>query len=187
MIPPEPPRFFSLDFHFRFFPSILLNILAPKKDEYESPFKNHILIELPILAVVLFIAAVLGISSGLSKGSILGWLLGGLGAAGFLALFIQSICSKAGYRPSFEGFKVAIFFFFVVFGVVAGITAGRLGFDHSRWMRVLDGLAGLVAGYFLGICAGLWIQKLGWIGGLFEALATAGIAGMVIVGIIMML
>ncbi len=187
MTPPEPPRFFSLDFHFRYFPSILLNILAPKKDEYESPFRNHIPIELPILAVVLFVAAVLGISSGLSKGSILGWLLGGVGAAGFLALFIHSIYSQAGYRPSFEGFKVVIFFFFVVFGVVAGITAGRIEFDHSRWMRVLDGLVGLVAGYFLGICAGLWTQKVGWIGGLFEALAMAGIAGMVIVGILMML
>ncbi|HAK89572.1 MAG: hypothetical protein A2077_02020 [Nitrospirae bacterium GWC2_46_6] len=161
--------------------------MVPKKDEYESPFRDHIPIEMPVLAVVSFAAAVLGISSGLSKGSILGWLIGGIGAAGFLALFIHSIYSQAGCSPSFERFKVSVFLFFVIFGAVAGITAGKIGFDHSRWMRVMDGLAGLVIGYFGGICAGLWIQKLGWIGGLLEVFAIAGTAGTAIVGILMML
>jgi hypothetical protein len=99
----NPPRFFSFAFHTHFFPSLLWRRLRPKKQEYQSPFSNHIPMEFTILTILSMTAGVAGLVAGFGRGSIIGWGLGGLGVAGFLALLIGSIRSEMGNRPEDVG------------------------------------------------------------------------------------
>lgn len=182
----KPPGFFSIEFHKDFFPALLWRQLRPKKDEYQSPFSNHIPIEFTILTVLSVFSGAFGFASALSSGSAVGWIFGILGLSVFLMLLIKSIHSEKGHRPSFENFRTAIFLFFVFLGITLGLTTGII-YQLTFWQKVLTGVAGFFAGYTAGIFAGLYIQRLGWIGALFDMLAFAAIAGMVILDIIMLI
>jgi hypothetical protein len=179
-----PPSFFSLSFHTHFFPSLLWRRLRPKGEGYQSPFANHVPMEFMILIFISIAAGVAGLTAGLGRGSIIGWGFGVLGGAGFLALLVSSICSQIGSRSSFDSFSLNIFFFFVVLGITIGLFEGSL--HHSRWLGLLGGLIGLSVGYGAGIFAGLGIQYLGWIGGLFSHLAVAGIVGLIVLDCVLL-
>ena len=140
-----PPSFFSLSFHTRFFPSLLWRRLRPRKEEYQSPFSNHIPLELTILVIVSKVAAIAGLGAGISRGSIIGWGVGILGLAVFAFFLVDSIRSQMGIRPSFDSFSFGIFFFFVVLGITVGLFEGTL--LHSKSLAGWGGLAGFVAGY----------------------------------------
>ncbi len=180
-----PPSFFSLSFHTRFFPSLLWRRFRPKKEEeYRSPFSNHIPLELTILVVVSKAAAIAGLGAGISRGSIIGWGFGILGLAVFAFFLVGSIRSQMGIRPSFDSFSTGIFLFFIVLGITAGIFEGTL--LRSRSSAGWGGTAGFVAGYGVGIFAGLGIQRLGWIGGLFSHLAVAGTVGLIVLDCVLL-
>jgi tryptophan-rich sensory protein len=182
----EKPRFLSLVFHLNFFPSLLWRQLRQKGDEYQPSFSNHVPIEFTVLTVVSIAAGAFGFVSAFSTGSATGWIFGIAGLGIFLALLIKSIHSEKGHRPSFENFRTAIFLFFIFLGITIGLTAGII-YQLTFWQKILTGTTGLFAGYTAGIFAGLHIQRLGWIGRLFDVLALAAIAGMVILDIVMLI
>lgn len=57
---------------------------------------------------------------------------------------------------------------------------GRITFSTSGFKLLLYGDGGWLPGYFIGILAGYWVQKLGWIAGLFELAAIMAIPSMII-------
>jgi hypothetical protein len=179
-----PPSFFSLSFHTHFFPSLLWRRLRPKGEGYQSPFANHVPMEFMILIFISIATGVAGLTAGLGRGSIIGWGVGILGLVVFVLFLVNSIRSQMGVRPSFDSFRFGIFFFFVVLGITVGIFEGTL--LHSRSLAGWGGLAGFVAGYGAGIFAGLGIQYLGWIGGLFSHLAVAGTVGLIVLDCVLL-
>ncbi len=180
-----PPKFLSLSFHTKFFPALLWQRLRPRKEEeYQSPFANHIPMELIITLTICSVLTAIGIPSAMSDGSIIGWLIVSIGVAGILALIIISVKSGLEEPPSYNDFLMGIFFFFVALGISAGIFNGSL--KHSHLLMVLGSLTGLFAGYVIGIFTGLYMQYLGWIAVLLNTLAGVSIVGMVIVDLVLL-
>lgn len=176
-----PPKFLSLSFHTKFFPALLFNRLRPKEEEGVS-FTPYM--ELTIALAICGVLTAIGIPSALSDGSIIGWLIGGIGLAGILALIILSVKSGLEVSPSYNDFLIGIFFFFVALGISAGIFNGSL--KHSPLLMVWGSLVGLFAGYIIGIFAGLYMQYLGWIAVLLNIIAGVSIIGMVIVDLVLL-
>jgi hypothetical protein len=174
------PRFLSLEFHTRFFPALLWDRLRPRERAGTS-FTS--IIELQILFVICFILLVTGIPAAIGSNSVIGWIAGGLGAAGALALFIHSIVSRKD-PPKYDYFLIGVFFFFVFLGLTAGIFAGSL--NYSLMIGLIVGTVGLIAGYFLGIMAGLWFQYLGWLASAINGLAILAIIGMFVVDLVIL-
>jgi len=130
-----------------------------KRQEQGTSFTSTM--EMMILFAVCLILAVVGIPLAWTQGSITGWILSILGVGGGLALFIASVAAYWGNRPTYDDFLMGIFFLFVVAGVFIGIPVGMD--KHSPWLGALISLGGLLAGYAVGILAGLRLQHLGWI------------------------
>ena len=181
----KPPLFFSLEFHTSFFPALLLRLLHPKKRKNESTFAGHIALEYPIFAVISIVTGVYGMIAALDSGSIIGWVCGILGLGGFIYFLYSSIRSRKQIRPSFEYFRVTIFFFFVILGITIGLEIGTV-YHLSYGNRIIVVLAGLVLGYVSGIGGGLWVQYLGWIASLLDILGIMAIAGMVFFDILLL-
>jgi hypothetical protein len=57
---------------------------------------------------------------------------------------------------------VGFFFFFLVFGLSAGVFIGALE-HYPLFQCLLIGAAGLLAGYVMGILAGFGLQYIGWL------------------------
>jgi hypothetical protein len=183
----DPPRFLSVDFHLKFFPSLLWRLTRAKTRKDPSPFQNHIPMEFAIVTVLAVAAAIWGIGAALEKSSIAGWIVGILGMAVLLALLINSVSSALDLRPSYGSFRVEIFLFLVLLGTTIGLMVGRIHFSHSGWQIALDGFGGFLIGYVAGVFGELWIQRLGWIAFLFSVLAMPAIPGMIVLDIIMLL
>jgi hypothetical protein len=141
-------------------------------------------LEFTILVLISKVAAIAGLGAGIYRGSIVGWGVGILGLAAFAFFLVGSIRSQMGTRPSFDSFGIGIFFFFVLLGITVGLFEGAL--HHSKPLAGWGGLAGFVAGYGTGILAGLGIQYLGWIGGLFSHLAVAGTVGLIVLDCVLL-
>ena len=95
-----------------------------------------------------------------------------------MALLVSSVRSQWGTRPTYDDFLAGIFFFFVSLGILLGIP---VGISHRSFLLgACVSLAGLVAGYVLGIFSGLWAQRIGWM-----ALAVNALAGLaaIIIGL----
>ena len=182
-----PPKFLSIEFHTKFFPALLLQRLRPRKEGGSSPtsFVSCGYIESAVGLALGIVLAVIGLPLAMARGSIIGWIVGGLGLAGILAIFILNVSSRWGIPPVYDYFLVGIFFFFVATGITTGIFIGTL--NHSLSQGVLGSLAGLLAGYALGILAGLWFQYLGWIGVLLNALAGVAIIGTLVLDLVLLL
>jgi hypothetical protein len=181
----KPPDFFSLHFHLRFFPALLWNLLSPPKEEYRSPFADHLPLEYMVAPALCVIAVAIGFPVLQGKGAWWGWILLVLGACGFIALLIGSIRSEWGKRPDYRDFRPAVFFFFVVLGPTLGLMAGAI--EHSPGLKIAGSAGGLAAGYALGILAGRWIQVLGWMGRFLDVFALGGIAGMIILDMVLLI
>jgi hypothetical protein len=181
----KSPRFFSLDFHIKFFPALLWRLLHPKNRRYESTFAGHISLELPVMAIVSIILGIYGFSAVIGSGSVIGWVCGIAGLGGFSYLLTISIRSAMGVRPSFEYFRLIIFFFFVILGINIGLEIGTV-YHLSYGFRIIAVLAGLVPGYVAGIGGGLRVQHLGWIASLLDILAITAIAVMVFFDILLL-
>ena len=175
------PKFLSFEFHTRYFPGVLLNRLrhgGRSATGFPSTMEHHI-----VLAICIILLA-LGIPAAVSGGSIIGWIAGGIGAAGTIALVINSMLSRKGEPPSYDDFLAGVFFFFVFLGITSGIFVGTL--EHSPFLGLLTGLAGFIGGYLLGILAGLWLQYLGWISVTVNVLAGLAILGMLAVDLVLL-
>ena len=173
-------RFFSVEFHTRFFPALLRNRFRPMERKGTSfvPLDSYL-----VFAFCLVLAAV-GIPGAITHHSVLGWIAGGSGVVGILILSIFSICSRKG-SPSYDGFLFGVFFFLVVLGVTAGIFAGTL--EHSFYLGLMGSAAGLVLGYVLGLFAGVWFQYLGLLAVLLNLLASVAIIGMIVLDLVLLL
>lgn len=166
-----PPKFLSLEFHTRFFPRLLLDRLRRRKKEAEgTSFTSSM--EMIITLAVCFILIIIGLPSALSGGSIVGWVLCALGVGGLIFLTIASVKDQWGSRPRYDDFLCGFFFFLVSLGLLSGIPVGMEA--HSAGLGILASLAGLVAGYLLGILTGLRMQHLGWIATILNLLAGFG-------------
>jgi hypothetical protein len=119
------------------------------------------------------ILVIIGAPKAITQKSTVGWILFGIGLLGLVFLFVQSIASQWRERPSYDGFLVGFFFLFITLGLTSGIYAGTL--RHSFALGLLAGSAGLLAGYLLGIFAGLQFQRLGWMAVLLNILAGLAI------------
>jgi hypothetical protein len=172
-----PPKFLSLEFHTRFFPRLLRDRLRRKRKEGQgTSFVSTM--ELTIVLAGSVILAVIGMPLALTRGSIVGLILSIVGVGGVLAIFVLSVGAQWGHRPTYDYFLSGIFFFFVSLGIFIGIPIGMD--NHSICIGVLASLGGLLGGYMLGIFAGLWLQRLGWMAIILDMLA--GFAAIVMGG-----
>jgi hypothetical protein len=175
------PKFLSLEFHTRFFPALLSGRLRPKEREGTRFVSSHALV---IALVLCLILVVIGVPYAVSHRSLIGWLIGGIGLAGILALIVNSVLSRRGEPPSYDRFLFGIFFFFVALGLTSGVFIGTL--EHSIMRGLLISAAGFIAGYVAGIFAGLWLQRLGWMANVLNALAGLAIFGMLFVDLVLL-
>ena len=175
-----PPRLLSLEFHTRFFPALLMGRLRPRESP-DSGFSSTT--GLTIMLAIFAVLVSIGLPSAMSRKSIIGWIIGGTGAAGIAFIFIQSILS-CDEQPGYDRFLKGIFFFLVALGLSAGILAGSL--HHSLVLGLLGGSGGLIAGYLLGILGGLRLQRLGWISKIVNGIAALAAFGMLFVDLVML-
>lgn len=178
------PKFFSLAFHTRFFPAVLWHRLRPKPQDEPSPFASHLPMEFIVALTGCAVLIAIGLPRAMTRGSLVGWTLCGLGLLGVLALLVHSVRAQMGSQPSFDAFRPIIFFFCVALGMLLGVFAGRTVLP-GRGFGVLGGFVGLLVGYALGIFSGLWIQRLGWIGLLVDLAAGCAMIGMLVVGAVL--
>lgn len=178
------PKLFSLAFHARFFPSVLWRCLRPKPQDDPSPFANHLPAELVVSLAGCAVLIAVGLPRAMTRDSLVGWMLCGLGFLGVLALLVHGVRAQIGSQPSFDAFRPIIFFFCVALGILLGVFTGGTVL-HGRGFGVLGGFVGLLVGYALGIFSGLWIQRLGWIGLLVDLAAGCAMIGMLVVGAVL--
>lgn len=100
-----------------------------------------------------------------------------------LALAVNSVTSRTA-PPSYARFLTGVFFCFVALGMSAGIFTGAL--YHSFMTALFLGSAGLMAGYFFGILAGLWFQYLGWLSSTVDGIAGLAAFGIFVVDIVLL-
>ncbi len=177
----SPPGFLSVEFHIRFFPSLLFGRLSSGQSVgtgFTSTLDHYVFLAFCLILLII------GIPGAVHNNSIVGWILVGIGAAGIIAMFISSILSGIGRPPSYDDFLKGIFFFFLALGLSTGIFIGTL--EHSLLKGTLIGSAGLVAGYPLGILSGLCFQYLGWLAVLLNMLAYLAVFGMLCVDIVIL-
>jgi hypothetical protein len=177
-----PPSLLSIEFHTRFFPRFLWNRLS-SKERRGSGFNSSF--ELYISLIVCIILVAIGIPSAVSHRSIAGWISSGIGAAGILAMIINSIVSSLGESPSINDFLVGFFFFFVTAGLTAGIFISTLE-HYPLFQSLLISVAGLSAGYAFGILAGFGLQYIGWMATLLDPLASLMVFGMLFLDLVLL-
>ncbi len=179
------PPFWSLEFHSTFLPAILVRQLRPRTQTFDSPFANHLPLEFAISVAVCAVILEIALPRAVAHGSIVGWTSAGIATAGLVMLMIQSISSAREDRISYAQFRPAVFLFFVVLGATGALFVGEVAY-RSRAVAGGAVIIGLLIGYGAGIFAGLWIQRLGWIGIFLDVLAGCAIIGMVVVDLMLL-
>jgi hypothetical protein len=165
------PPFLSLEFHKVFFPRLLRHRLS-RQQSRERGVAFTSTMEMMIVLALCVVFAIVGLPAVVGQGSLIGWIIAGIGFAGILTLTILSITANLGNPPSFDYFLTGTFFFFVAIGAFIGIPSGMS--THHVWLGIAVSIGGLAAGYMAGIAAGLWLQYLGWIAGIINSLAILG-------------
>lgn len=166
----ENPGFFTLNFHRNFFPRLLIGkwreMISPAPPR--SPFANHVPLELTLLPMACLFLLGVGLPRALDH-SPLGFVLVFLGAAGLAGLLFLALKGSHGEPASYENFSASVFLFILMLGVSAGIFYGD--FRAS--------LLGAALGYPLGIFAGLFNQKLGFLAFLPVLASRLGMIGLI--------
>ena len=178
--PEAAPGFFSIEFHTRFFPALLMGRLRPRESP-DSGFSSTT--GLTIILAICAVLVAIGLPNAISHKSVIGWIIGGTGSAGIAFLFIQSILAGRGNPPSYDRFLKGVFLLFVALGLSAGVFAYS---HHSLALGILTGAGGLIAGYPLGILGGLQLQRLGWISALVNGLAALAAFGALFVDMVVL-
>jgi len=177
------PKILSVEFHTSFLPVLLWNRLSPKRQRARSGFNSSL--ELYLAFAVCCVLIVLGAPAALSHGSIGGWIASSLGAAGILTMLVNSISSRQVEPPSWNDFLVGIFFFFIFLGLTVGIFFSALEHFHLFPSLVLCA-AGFIAGYVVGIIAGLWLQYVGWVATVLNQVAALAVLGMFVLDLVLL-
>jgi len=176
------PGFFTAEFHLRFLPALLAGKWREARNPPQrSPFEGHVPLELTVVPIVCIVFAALG-APGALKGSIAGILLSLAGFGGFAALLFMALRSTWGEPLSYEAFSASVFFFVLFLGATAGVFYASL---QARFVLPWA-LAGAVVGYPLGILAGLWNQKLGFLAFLTVLAARLGMFGLAVLDIVLL-
>lgn len=175
-----PPRLLSLEFHTRFFPALVMGRLRPRESP-DTSFSSTTGFTIILAICAAFVAT--GLPNAISHKSVIGWVIGGTGAAGILFFFVQSILAGRDNPPSYDRFLKGVFFFFVSLGLSAGVFTYS---HHSLALGILTGAGGLIAGYLLGILGGLRLQCLGWISKIVNGIAALAAFGMLFVDLVML-
>jgi hypothetical protein len=68
--------------------------------------------------------------------------------------------------------------------LTSGVFIGAL--ERSFALGLLAGAGGFVAGYGVGIFAGLWLQYLGWMADLLNGISYLAILGMFVVDLVLL-
>ena len=178
-----PPKFLSVEFHTRFFPSLLWGRLCPKQQQTRSGFNSCFELYLILAGCAVLVAV--GVAAALSHESIAGWIASVLGAAGILAVLVNSISSRLGEPPTWNDFLVGIFFFFIFLGLTIGIFVSTLEHFHL-FLNLATCAAGLVAGYVLGLFAGFGLQYLGWLASVLNQVAGLTVIGMLVLDLVLL-
>ncbi len=178
----NPPKFLSAEFHLKFFPALVWSFLKSKRER--GPFVPYGFMETLIGTAVCFILIAIGIPSVLKNNSILGWILTGIGIAGFLFVLGLNMSARLKIPPSYDDFLIGIFFFFIALGFTSGVMVGTL--NHSLLLGLCASAVGFSAGYLIGIFAGLFMQYLGHIAVILNGIAFAAIIGLVLVDIVLL-
>lgn len=189
----ENPGFFTLNFHRNFFPRLLLNkwreMTAPPPPR--SPFANHVPLELTLLPMACLFLLGMGLPGAL-KHSPLGIVLVFLGAAGLAALLFMAIRGAWDQPAVYDNFSASVFLFILALGISAGIFYGSLN-KNALWDHLEGGssltlraaLLGAALGYPLGIFAGLYNQKLGFLAFLPVLVSRLGMIGLIATDLVM--
>lgn len=125
--------------------------------------------ELTLLPIACIVLIAMGLPGAL-RGAIPG-ILSLVGAGGLVALLVIALRSTLQEPVSYDAFSASVFFFIVLLGASAGL------FRAPAWLWTP---AGAAAGYLLGLLAGLWNQKLGFLAFLPVLAARMGIVGLIV-------
>ena len=177
------PPFLSLRFHLQYFPALIWRRIGPRAEPRGSAFANHGSVEFVLLFAVAVLAVAIGLPAALQRSAI-GIVAAALGVVGIATLLVFSVAAARGTYAGFDGFRVWVFFLFPMSAMTAGAFVGSLAHSHVRLL--LYAAVGLVAGYPLGIGAGLLAQRLGWIAGVLDYLAMLELFGVLVVDIVLM-
>jgi len=178
------PGFFTTAFHKDFFLPLLVRAARGQAAGSRSPFEAHVPLELPVLFVASIVAVVIGFPAWQAHGSILGAAAAVAGAAGVLALLVHSIGTPPSRDDLWAGFMAPTFAVCVFLGLTIGLFTGALLWKTAL-AKCAGAGAGLVAGYVVGIGAGLAMQWLGWVGRLLQAFAIPAIVGLSVLDIVL--
>jgi hypothetical protein len=181
---PDDPAFFSWRFHTRFFPRVLRQNLW-RFDKRNSPFAPHVRLEL-VFALVGSLVLLCAAAPFATQGSRVALGLAGLGAAGTIALVAQRAWERRTTPVTFDGFSVAPFVACVLLGSVTALVlataTNAVGFAVAAYV-----VPGAIIGYVTGIGAGLYVQRLGWMAGVFKVFAMAMSFGLILVGAVILM
>lgn len=183
----EIPGVFTPAFHLKFFPGLLAKkwrgLTAPPAQQ--SPFANHVPLELTLLPMACLFLIAIGLPRAIQHSPV-GILLALLGAVGLAGLLFMALKGTWGQPAAYEDFSASVFLFILTLGVSAGIFYGslnkntlwdQLGGESSLTLRA--SLLGAALGYPLGIFAGLYNQKLGFLAFLPVLAARLGTIGLI--------
>ena len=179
----SPPGILTFDFHTRFFPQLLRSrIFTEETSGSSTSFTSNLGMTLGLFLGLLL--ATFGIPLALQQHSIFGWILLSIGIVGIIFIFLSSLIAEWGIRPTFDNFLAWTFLFCLFLGFSAGLFLSSV--NHASHGIVLGAsVLGILAGYGVGIFAGLWLQCLGWISGLLNGLAALLIVGLILVDMMM--
>jgi hypothetical protein len=191
----EQPSPWSADFHLRFLPGVVRRRLGPAPAG--SGFASHGSLVSGLGFAVSTVVLLFALPGAI--GASPDWLsraLALLAAAALVALVVLGIRAQRGVAVSYDAFSVGIFTFCIVLGGTAGLWSvlfgaeDRIAAAQSAGAHGLINLAavlgGLVAGYAVGVPAGLWAQRLGPLGSLLGALAWPAVIGMIATNLVLL-
>lgn len=176
------PSLASWDFHTRFFPALLTKRFRPASQP-GSGFVSSGFME---GAIILAIAGILIAVGALLYASLplIGLAMLVLGITGLGYIFYLSIIGAKGITPSYNNFLFGLFLLLLLLGATLGLAAAP---RHSGWLKVLFGALGTAAGYWIGLLAGMHMQRLGFVSAILNVLSVYGAIGLSVVTILLLL
>lgn len=182
----RPLDLFSIPFHRDFFLPFIINSINARKSNTSTHFADFFPYEYVVLFMITMTGVVTGIYAYLSEGSVFGGITGLLASAGFAALMVFSIRSRSDREILWKRFMITTFMFFMLAGLSLGLYTGMLVFN-SFLSKFIFGIAGMIAGYFVGIPAGLYMQSFGWTGQLINIIMIPVMIGLCIIDIVVLI
>lgn len=170
----------SAHFHLRFFPALIKSRFRKSVADQPTSFVSARFYHCVAVLLGGIVAAFIGVS--LYPG-VAGWLLLALAVSSVLYTIVISILDARGVAPTYESFLFPAFFFFLSLGLAGGALAG-LG--TPAFVRLIYACAGVAIGYWAGLLAGFYGQRLGFFAVMLYPLWVAGAVGVLIPAILLL-